>query len=181
MKRRGKKWQKKRLMEVFWFLVKFNLLVIPMYILIYMNISIPPLQSFVANSVHALVGLMGYSSAVDGYMVNFSTGFSLVNAEMTFDCAGWKSLYALFALVVATPRVEWVEKLKFLLVGLPAIFAINIVRIATTIAAVISFGIGYLDMVHSLLWQEGLIIAVVGIWYLWLRKTKLLNISKYNI
>jgi exosortase/archaeosortase family protein len=120
--------------------------------------------------------VLGYSSVVDGYVVKFSSGLSIVNAEMTFDCTGWKSMYALFALVIATPGAALNKKLKFLLVGLPTIFAVNLLRIATTIAFVVSFGIAYLDVVHSILWQEGLIIAVVAVWYLWLRGLKVLNI-----
>jgi hypothetical protein len=39
----------------------------------------------------------------------------------------------------------------------------------------LKFGWQYLDVVHNFLWREGLILAVVLIWYIWLRK------EKYNI
>jgi len=159
-----------RLVAIMWFLLKFNILALPMYLLIYMNISMPLLQALVANAVHVLLGLLGYSSVVEGYTLKFSAGASIVAAEMTFDCIGWKSMYALLALAIATPRIEWKKKLKFLAIGLPSIFAINIIRIATTVAVVINLGISYLEFVHSILWQEGLIIAVATIWYLWLRR-----------
>jgi exosortase/archaeosortase family protein len=168
---------RKRMMEALRFLVKFNLLAIPMYLLMYANVTFPQAQSVVAESVHSLLGVFGYETVVNGHTVVFSSGLTIVNAEMTFDCIGWKSMYMLFALIAATPRVGWMKKAKFLLAGLPAIFVINIIRIATTIAAVTSMGAGYLDVVHSVLWQEGLVIAVVGIWYLWLRKEKVISIK----
>jgi exosortase/archaeosortase family protein len=156
----------KKLIGILWFLVKFNLLAIPLYLIIYMNLTLPAVQSFVANSVHTILSALGYMSELNGYMINFP----IVSVEITFDCTGWKSVYALFALVVATPSVLWKKKLKFLAVGLPAIFVINILRIVTTLAVVMSFGIEYLEVAHNILWQEGLILAVLGIWYFWLRK-----------
>ena len=159
----------KRLIAILWFLVKFNLLAVPLYALMLMNVSVPALQSFVAAAVHNGLGMLGYDSSLNGHFVTFSSGLSIVNVEMNFDCTGWKSMYALLALCLATPAL-WKQRLRFLVVGLPAVFIINILRIVTTIAAVMSFGIGYLGIVHSILWQEGLIIAVVAVWYLWLRR-----------
>lgn len=166
-----------KLIAILLFLLKFNLLAIPMYLLMYLNISVPELQSFVANAVHALLSMLGYSTVVEGYIIKFAAGLTIFSVDINFDCTGWKSMYALFALVIATPvkyrwgwEQNWKQKLKFLAIGLPAIFIVNIFRIATTIAVAMSFGAAYLDIVHTLLWQEGLIIAVVAIWYLWLRR-----------
>lgn len=160
----------KKLTEVVWFLVKFNLLAIPLYLIMYMNLNIPAAQSFVANIINSMLNVFGYESVVEGYFLRFSVGMSIVSIEINFDCIGWKSVYALFALVAATPRIVWERKLKFLIIGLPAIFVINIIRIFVTIIVIMNFGISYLEIVHNLLWQEGLILAVVGLWYLWLKK-----------
>lgn len=176
-----RKWRKreldKKLIAVLWFLLKFNLLAIPMYIVMYAQPSLPMLQSFVASSVNAVLNLIGYNSILEGYVVKFSTSsatkLSIVEAEMNFDCTGWKSVYALFALTLATSAM-WKKKLKFLAIALPTIFVVNIFRIVTTIAATISFGLAYLELVHNLLWQEGLILTVIAIWYLWLRRENLL-------
>lgn len=155
-----------RLIGILWFLVKFNLLAIPLYLVIYMNLTLPAVQSLVAGTVHTMLGALGYMSELNGYMINLP----VVSVEITFDCTGWKSLYALFALVAATPSVLWKKKLKFLVVGLPAIFIVNILRIVTTLAVVMGFGIGYLEVAHNILWREGLILAVLGIWFFWLKK-----------
>ena len=55
------------------------------------------------------------------------------------------------------------------------LFLLNFVRIVSTILFSLKFGFQYLDIVHTFLWREGLILAVVCVWYLWLKKTK------YNI
>lgn len=172
---KGKKELRRKLMAAVLFLVKFNLLALPMYAVMSMDLTVQPLQSFVASSVHLLLQLLGHESVVKESILLFSSGQSVVAADMTFDCIGWKSMYTLFALAAATPKIEWKRKLKFLAAGLPAIFAINILRIVTTIAAVISFGTVYLEIVHSILWQEGLVAVVVGIWYFWLKGTKALK------
>jgi len=177
-KTKDKRELNRKLIAVLWFLVKFNFLAIPLYLVIFMNISIPALQSSVANIVQAVLNALDYNSVVDGYIINLSSGLSVVSVEINFDCIGWKSMYALFALVIATPKVFWKNKLKFLAISMPAIFVINILRIVTTIAIAMSFGLEYLEAVHNILWQEGLIVVVLGVWYFWLRKVAVIKTLK---
>jgi exosortase/archaeosortase family protein len=64
------------------------------------------------------------------------------------------------------------KKIKFLAFGLPFLFFLNFIRILTTILIAINYGFQYFEVVHTLLWREGLILAVVLIWYMWLRRIK---------
>ena len=64
-----------------------------------------------------------------------------------------------------------------MLIGSATLFAINIVRLVTTVLAAYSLGFGALDVMHTVLWREGLIIAVLALWFFWLRNQKH-NISK---
>jgi exosortase/archaeosortase family protein len=62
------------------------------------------------------------------------------------------------------------DKLKFLAIGLPVLFVLNFLRIATTILVSVIYGFKYFEIVHIFLWREGLIAAVLIIWCLWLRQ-----------
>lgn len=174
-----KKNLRKKLKTVAWFLIKFNLLAIPLYLAIYYNFSYPPLQKFLTFLSIPFIEFFGYkTSLVDSFDCNTPSisGFGFEKPVcISWDSTGWKSMYALAALAIATPVIAWKKKLKFLGIGLPLVFLINYLRIVTTILIALKFGWHYFDIVHNFLWREGLILAVVAIWYIWLRK------EKYNI
>lgn len=159
----------KRLFSILIFLIKFGLLAIPMYIAIYFDMQLVPLQRFLADSVYAVLKYFGYEVVRDGLVLTLTSGFVITSIEMTVDCVGWKSMYALVALALATPLPNDLRKLKFIIIGVAAVFVINFLRILTTILSFYHFGLHALDIVHTLLWREGLIIAIVLIWMMWLK------------
>ncbi len=175
LQRKEKLIDRNKLKLIILFLLRFNILAIPLYAIIYLNLSFEPLQALIAQITGALLKLLGYGIVQNNHTITTSIGNVIQNIEVSFDSTGWKSLYALIALALAVPRINLYEKLKFLIVGLPILFALNILRILTTILVALEFGLQYFDMVHLFLWREGLIIAVVVLWYLWLRK------ENYNI
>lgn len=160
----------RRLIKTLFFLLKFNLLAIPLYIALYLNFSLPPLQNFLAYLIFQTLRILGYNISLNGYFLTVQNFPEVI--EVSWDSTGWKSLYALIALVIATPLSNFNKKLKFLILALPTLFLINYIRILTTILASIKFGFEYFDIVHTFLWREGLIFAVVAIWVLYLFKTK---------
>jgi len=178
-KKSSKFFNKKKFETIAWFLIKFNLLAIPLYLAMYFNFSYPPLQNFLTAASVPFIELFGYeTSLINSSNCNIPSIFGIGFEEpicISWDSTGWKSMYALAALAIATPVAAWKRKLKFLGIGLPLVFLINYLRIVTTILIALKFGWGYFDIVHTFLWREGLILAVVAIWYIWLRK------EKYNI
>ena len=172
---------RKKLWAAVLFLVKFNLLAIPMYLVLWLNLSYPPLQTFLTGLVYNNLKLMGYgvelinspSSSVP--LISFSD--QLPKIQISWDSTGWKTIYALLALTLATPYSNLKGKVRFLAIGIPALLLLNYIRIITTILISLNFGFQYFNIVHTLLWREGLILAVVAIWYLWLKKVKY-NIGK---
>lgn len=174
-KRLRRMFRKKNLKTVLSFLIVFNLLSIPIYLVIITDYSFQPLQGMVASITTALLEVQGYSIVQNGQFMVVAAGNGIYRVEVSWDSTGWKSVYALFALVMATPVSTLWKKLRFLAIGLPAIFALNIARIVTTMLIAITLGFQYFDIVHTVLWREGLIIAVVLVWYIWLKK------EKYNI
>jgi len=171
-----KKILRKKLWVVALFLIKFNLLAIPMYLVLWLDISYPPLQFFLTDLVYRALNFLGYNAALvtspTSIVPLISVSDQFPKIQISWDSTGWKSLYALAALTIATPFATIKGKVKFLAVGLPLLFALNFIRILTTILAAINYGFQYFEVVHTLLWREGLIFAVVLLWYLWLRGIK---------
>jgi len=175
--------KKKNLRNKLWtlvlFLIKFNLLAIPMYLVIFLNFSYPPLQNFLTELTYRNLNLLGYHSSLvaspesEVPLIYFSDNFPKV--QISWDSTGWKSMYALLALTLATPLSNLKRKAKFLIIGIPAIFLLNYLRIITTILISLNFGIQCFEIVHTLLWREGLILIIILLWYIWLRKQNIIK------
>jgi exosortase/archaeosortase family protein len=167
-----------KLLKILWFLIKLNILVIPLYLVIYLDISFPLLQDFLTSSLHFILSKFNSNiSFKDHFLyIPFKTekGLQIETFEISFDCTGWKTMYLLFALVLATPS-KLNKKFKVLVIGLPFLFLLNFIRILTTLLFVMSFGLSYLEIVHTFLWREGLILAVAAIWYIWIKKENIIR------
>lgn len=135
---------------------------IPLYIILYLNLSFPPLQNFLAYLIFQTFKFLGYTTSLNGYFLTIQNFPEVI--EISWDSTGWKSLYALAALVIATPSSKISKKIKFLLLALPILFLINYFRIFTTILFSLKFGSEYFEVIHLFLWREGLIFAVIAIW-----------------
>jgi exosortase/archaeosortase family protein len=167
---------RRKLWAVAVFLIKFNLLAIPMYLVLWLNLSYPPLQVFLTDLVCRSLNFLGYGAALVGSQTStvplIFISDQLPKIQISWDSTGWKTLYALAALTIATPYATMKRKAKFLAAGLPLLFVLNFLRILTTISVAVNYGFQYFEVVHTLLWREGLIFAVVLLWYLWLRGIK---------
>ena len=114
-----------------------------------------------------------------GYQVSTSEFFLFLGKnkypiDISRDCIGWKSAYSLFALVFATHGLVK-DKLKFLVVWIPVLFVVNIFRVLITMLVGLNFGFQYTEFIHTFLWQEVMIIALLLVWYVWLRKGNLIG------
>lgn len=174
MVRRSQK--KKIVRDVFFFLIKFNLLLIPFYAIIILDVDFYPLQIAFTNFLAFILTSLNYSVKTSSFFL--FVGENGLPIDISRDCIGWKSMYSLFALVFATSG-DKKNKLKFLLVWLPILFVVNIFRTLITILVGLNFGLYYLELVHTFLWQQVMIFALIGIFYIWLRKGKL-NIQDFR-
>ena len=148
------------------FIVKFNLLAIPMYAVLLSGMQLQPLQSVTTDAVYAVFKILGYAAERNGTTISFGSPL-YTDIVIDTDCTAWKSMYAYAALVLATPfAIGWGKKSKLILIGVLALFALNAVRIVSTVAVAVAFGAGWLDVVHTVLWREGMILAVVAFWFL---------------
>ena len=163
------------------FLIKFNLLAIPMYIILLTGIEFYPLQIVLADLVHGIITALGYEAVKNGIVLTFVSQPFIATIVMGVDCTAWKSMYALAALMLASPVANDKKKLKYILLGVLFVFALNIVRLVTTVLIGYEFGMEYLNIVHTLLWREGMIFAVIAIWLLWIKKQKVIFRKKQTI
>jgi exosortase/archaeosortase family protein len=161
---------RKNLIEIVSFIIKLNILAIPLWFLIYIDFSLPFVQTFLAHAVQKTLIALGTQASVEGFSITVASGLKFMIVEINMDCTGWKSLYALTALTIATPFFNAKNKTKFLIIALPILFIINFLRIAMTIEIGVLFGLERMMVVHTLLWREGLIAIVIIMWYLWMRK-----------
>lgn len=153
------------------FLVLFNLLAIPMYAVLLSGAQLPALQSVTTDAVYSIFQALGYSAERAGFTITFTAPLQ-TSIVIDMDCTAWKSMYAFAALVLATPgKMGWKRRLVLILAGVLALFALNVVRIVSTVAAAAAFGIATLDVVHTVLWREGMILAVVAMWLVSVRKS----------
>lgn len=165
----------KRLVSVLIFLVTLNLLAIPLYIALYADFSFEPLQELNAKMVSGTLKLFGYNVYVDGHTVNLVSGDTPEKIGISWDSTGWKSMYAIASLIIATPISRISRRIKSATIGIAIIFFVNYLRILTTIMISANFGFRLFDIIHTVLWREGLILVVVAVWFIWMR------MEKYNI
>jgi exosortase/archaeosortase family protein len=169
----AKKSQKKKILkDVIVFLLKFNVLLIPFYAIIYFDVDFYPLQIAFANFLASILRLMKYRASTSGFFLFI--GEEEYPIDISRDCIGWKSAYSLFALVFATPGLMK-DKLKFLSVWVPVLFVVNVLRTLMTILIGLNFGFQYIEIVHTFLWQEVMIVVLILVWYIWLKKGSLIR------
>jgi len=162
----GKRIQKKEIIrEILFFLLKFNLLLIPFYAVIYFDVNFYSFQEWFAGFIGFMLKMLGYSPDVSGIFIYVKD----LAVDISRDCVGWKSIYSLFALVLASPGILK-NKLKFLIKWVPALFLFNIFRVLTAIIIGLKLGGHYLELFHNIIWQEAVILMIVGVWYLWMKK-----------
>jgi len=162
--------QRTKLMQVAQFFLVFNLLALPMYFVLLTDATFSPLQEFLATLTANALQLQKISATSSGSFITIiDAGNTLRNVQISFDSTGWKSLYALVALVAATPLPSLQRKVRFLAVALPAVFLLNFLRVWSTLWYSYAYGWQNFDVIHTLLWREGLIAAVLLFWFFWLR------------
>lgn len=152
-----------RLEETFWFLLKLTLLAVPFHLAItYLDLSL--LQEMTAAATHSLLSMAGIPAELAGHTLRFEE-FTLIVSR---DSTGWKSISFLAALILASPR-EWREKIAGLAIFMPAVYSLNVLRVAVTSYAGF-YGPEVFRLWHDYLWQAGLTAGVLFFWWIWLRE-----------
>ncbi len=159
---------RKRQEKTLRFLLKFLVLVIPLYAIMFFGLSIPALQASVAEFVTWLLNATGVPASVNSIFVTLP-GFG---GYIAWDCIGWKSIIAFIGLVSATflyaGKRFWGKKRHYGYLLIPVIFVINLIRI-WFMFFVASIDVNLYFLLHDIVWSWGLILLVLVLWILWYR------------
>lgn len=161
--------EKRNLIETLKFLVKLNLLSIPVYLITFFDVRFNFLQNFTAFLVFKFLKMVGYSVNWFNNLVLLRKGTYMFDILIDMDCTAWKSYMFLIALSVATPKKNIKKRLGFLIFSLPTLFFLNILRVFSAVVVLYHFSFSEFQIFHTVLWREGLITAVLLLWYLWLK------------
>lgn len=161
----------KRLFYTLAFLLRFMMLALPLYLLIWSRASLYSLERAEAEQVISLLNIFqtGAELKEDYGMPVIKVASLKKHIGIDAACTGYSSMLAFAALVTALPNIKWKKRLKGFLVGLPILYVANLARITTTILLGVRFGEKVLDIAHTLLWRQGLILVVLITWGAWLK------------
>jgi len=148
------------------FLVKFNIFAIPLYIILILNATSPEFQIFTADIAFYLLKATGLDIVRDGTFFTIPIEGGSWGAFINWDCTGWKSIFALFALIMATP-FSTMKKIKGLVILLPVIYLVNLGRIVVMFH-IAATNLEYFEIAHAIIWSWGMILVVLGFWLIWM-------------
>jgi exosortase H (IPTLxxWG-CTERM-specific) len=118
--------------------------------------------AFTARCVALALGLLGQKAEAFGQTVSITGGISF---QVIYQCSGL-FLMSIYAAAVLAYPARLREKLAGLALGLPVLFAANIVRLAA-LGIIGKYLPAYFDLSHEYLWQGIFIVFVLVLWTLW--------------
>ena len=148
------------------FITRFLVLSIPLYIVMLAEWQVNQLISLTDVLSRQLLSVTGIKYGVINNLITLPVDNGTWAAFINWDCTGWKSMYAFFALVFASP-VEMRKKLWALLL-LPVIYSINLGRI-WFMFFIASVDLSLFPIIHAVVWSWGLVAVVLLFWLAWLR------------
>lgn len=107
--------------------------------------------------------LLGIPVSLDGVVID-ANGFFAVIAQ---QCTAIELLLVFSAAVLICP-VSLKARVWALLLGIPALCALNLVRVISLLLVGIGFP-QHLDVAHLVIWQTAMVVAAFAIWLVWLR------------
>lgn len=121
-----------------------------------------PLTALTASTTFVLLDLIGVDVLREASVIYQPGGFAY---EIYYRCTGFLPVACLTVSILAHSGCLR-HKLAGLAVGIPFLIILNLVRLVHL------FLIGVtrpdlLDLAHSVLWEGGIILAVLGFWLIW--------------
>jgi len=117
-----------------------------------------------AKVVGACYSLGGSQTAVSGNLIT-GPGVALQVIE---ECTGAYEMIIFAAALWAFPT-SWRKKLWGLLLGLPLLYAINVVRMMLLALVQAHGNRNLFDFMHIYFWQATLILMILGVFILWIK------------
>ncbi len=126
--------------------------------------ALAPLTAWTAQATVSVLELFEADVARQATILRHPGGFAY---EIYFRCTGILPVASLGVAIVAFPAGSWRRKLIGLALGAPLIVAINLLRLVH----LFELGVARPELfsfAHSVLWEAGIVLAVVGVWAAWL-------------
>ena len=155
----------KKLSDLLAFFVKFNLFLIPLYLISYYRIDLSSFEYTIASAVSGLLRATGVNALQFNNFISVAIPGGSFGGFIMWDCTGWKSTLVFLALVLSTPA-DWIKRLTSL-AYIPIIILFNILRIWFVFSYVHIFGIANYELIHQTLWSYGMIAVVLALWVAW--------------
>ncbi len=158
-----------KLWDALHFLIRLLLFSIPLYLILWMNPSLLPLQEAVTAQSRSALGLLGVEVLRSDLVLMVGESCDPFIMFIGPDCTGWKSMVLFFALLFATVGASMRKRIAGLLIGLPVIHFGNVARIVVVVLIQRALGTDAAVLCHDVLWQAGLGALVLGLWAIWLK------------
>jgi len=125
-------------------------------------------NALTARTLDWALSALGVDSRMIGDTVTGSAASGEFALRIIRECTAESPLVLLLAAILAYP-CGLREKAVGLAIGVPSILLLNVVRLASL------FWVGIVrpdlfDAAHVLVWQSLMVLAVVGLWLLWVRQ-----------
>ena len=156
------------------FILKFNLILIPLYLIGISGFRIYEFELLTAGLSFKLLNLFLSGASIDNTIIYVPIKYGSFGAVIDWECTGWKSMIFLSSLFFATETTN--KKRLWLLAFLPIIYLFNIARIVSLFYYTSAFGPENLDFMHTYIGGFGIIFLAAFLWYIW--KEFLINKSK---
>lgn len=157
----------KEMLSVLVFLIKMIFLSLPIYFILFYNVSLYPLQETVIQQSIGILDFFSYNPVREGFMitVNSSHYFSFLISE---DCTPWKTIWLIISLMIAVPKIRISRRLIGMAIGASILWVGNIFRIIFIVWVEQNISFSLAMLIHDYLWKTMLILTVIAIWLSWL-------------
>ena len=157
-----------RLWNTLQFVVRFLILSIPLYLILWFNPDMTVIQGVVADHAALTLRALSFPVSTDNLVLSVGYGKPFL-VYIGPDCIGWKSALCFIALVLATLGVSMRKRALGIAAGIPVIYLGNLGRIVVVVLVERSYGLDAAIVFHDWLWQAGLIALVLVSWLVWLK------------
>jgi len=138
-----------------------------LYLIIISGFQLGFLKDLTTGFSFALLRTTGIDASLSGNLIAVPIENGSFAAVIDWDCTGWKSMLALFALIFATDFS--LRKKLYGLVFIPLVYFVNMLRIWFMFYFVSGFGLLYYNIVHAIIWSWGLIVVILVFWVMWMK------------
>ena len=132
------------------------------------TIEVPGIEVLAIALAHAAAfasSALGTSVSLDGAVIEADGFLAVVAAQ----CTGIELILIFGAAVLVCP-VSLRARLCALLLGIPALFALNLVRVVSLLFVGVSFP-EHFDTAHLVVWQTVMVAATLAMWLIWYRQS----------